>query len=121
MDEYVPGAGDIEIELIGSDKTEYKDWLKPSLAACIGLSRNSLGEPRQLADLCLQLNFDAICAVVALGTGQPNDESMQRLVFNTGTIKLFGQCVRFIHTISNGGRPPKTLEDMIAPDPLPTS
>lgn len=99
--EFVPGEGDIEIELEGR-----KFWLKPTLEACLRISRanGSLG-PRELSERCLQLNFDSIVYVIAAGLGCEIDEKLERSVYRTGIVHLFGKCVRFIHIISNGGRP----------------
>lgn len=97
--EYVPGAGDVAIVLQG--KTVY---LRPTLEACTRLSRTSLPGPRELSEQCLALNFDAICIVIAAGLGK-RDEEVREAVFETGTLELFGLCVRFIHIVSNGGRP----------------
>ncbi len=111
MAEYVPGEGDVEIELDGQ-----KMWLKPTLAACLAISRSGAGLPRVLADQCLQLNLDSVCLVVAAGLGV-RVEDIQGQVFKTGTINLFGACIRFIHIVSNGGRPPKPEDENTPVDP----
>ncbi len=110
-DEYVPGAGDVEITLCG--KTLY---LKPTLEACLRLSRGGATGPRGLAEQCMALNFDAVVAVVAAGLGR-DDKALQREVFETGIIDLFGACVKFVHVVSNGGRPAAEDENK-AVDPL---
>lgn len=103
--DYVPGEGDVEIELEGGNQ-----FLKPTLEACLRISRSGEDGPRRLADKVLALNFDAICHVVAAGLGKPVDE-IQEVVFRTGTVNIFGACLRFIHIVSNGGRPPKKEEE----------
>lgn len=111
MTEYVPAEGDVEIELDG-----VRMWLKPTLNACLIISRvNGTAGPRVLADQCLQLNLDAISTVIAAGLGV-RVEDIQGQVFKTGTMNLFGKCIRFIHVVSNGGRLPvsgdeETLEN----------
>lgn len=96
--EYVPGAGDVEIELEGK-----KLRLKPSLEACLRLSRSPLGDPRALYDKCMGLNFEAMITVIAAGLGVEIEE-IQESVFRTGTANLIGPCSRFIINVSNGGR-----------------
>ena len=108
---YEPGAGDITITLSGESVA-----LKPTLEACIRISRATKSGPRGLADQVLSLDFDAVCLVVSAGTGRKL-EDVQKAVFETGTINIFGDCIRFIEIVNNGGRPPKQEEK--AADPLP--
>lgn len=117
-EEFVPGEGDVEIELEGK-----RFWLKPTLEACLRVSRapGSRG-PRELSEQCLQLNFDAIVYVIAAGLGCEIDEKLERTVFRSGTVTLFGKCVRFVHIISNGGRPfAKEEEAKGDADPIETA
>jgi hypothetical protein len=111
--QYIPGAGDVEIELGGKSV-----FLKPTLEAALRLSRGGASGPRVLAEQCMALNFDAVYAVIAAGLGR-DDKALQVEVFETGIINLFGACVRFVHIVSNGGRPSKAAEDENeASDPL---
>lgn len=103
--EYVPQAGDVEITLEGK-----KFWLKPSLEAALKISRSGRSGPRVLVEECMNLNFPTIVFVIAAGTGLAQAD-LEGPVFRTGTINLFGLCVTFIHTISNGGRPPSDKGD----------
>jgi hypothetical protein len=103
--EYVPQKGDIEITLEGQTL-----WLKPSLEAALKISRSGRSGPRVLVDECMNLNFQTIVFVIAAGTGL-KEADLEGPVFRTGTINLFGLCVSFIHTISNGGRPPSDKGD----------
>lgn len=110
MTDYTPGEGDVAITLNGQNL-----HLRPTLAACMRLSRSGATGPRILADQCMALNFDAINFVVACGLDRV-EEDTQNDVFLTGTTTLFGACVKFIHNVSNGGRPYKeatagTVED----------
>lgn len=115
MTEYVPGEGDVEIKLSGETL-----YLKPTLDACLRLSRTNERGPVVLSEQCLALNFDTICFVLAAGLGTKPEEIQQR-VFDTGTVNLYGKAVRFIHIVSNGGRPEKPLEGKDALDPPPSS
>lgn len=111
MTDYVPGEGDVEIELDGA-----KLYLKPTLAACLAITRAGASGPRVLADQCLQLNIDAISAVIAAGLGVRAEDIIGQ-VYKTGTMSLFSKCVRFIHVVSNGGRPVKVEEEKTPDDP----
>ena len=109
--DYVPGEGDVAITLAG--RTEY---LKPTLRACLRLSRSGADGPRRLGDQCMALNFETINFVIACGLDLP-EEKTQEEVFSTGTISLFGPCIRFLHNVSNGGRPATEGDGKVAGSP----
>lgn len=113
MTDYVPGAGDVEIELNGNT-----EWLKPSLAAALLISGSEWGDPRSLADRVLGLNIYAIRYVIAAGTGRKPDDALLADVYATGTVVIFGKCLRFLHIIANGGREPKEDENKPGDPPL---
>lgn len=104
MTDFTPGEGDVAIQLAG--RTEY---LRPTLGACMRLSRSGANGPRVLADQVMALNFDTINFVIACGLDKKEEETQQD-VFTTGTVNLFASCIRFIHNVSNGGRPAKPAE-----------
>lgn len=106
------GAGDVAIELDGKSLV-----MRPTMEACLRLSRTGTAGPRVLAEQCLALNLDTITAVIAAGLGKPDSE-VQTAVFRTGTINLFAKCIQFIHIVSNGGRPVSEEEAQAATDPM---
>lgn len=107
-----PGAGDVEIVLLqGGEERTHK--LVPSLGACIALSRIAGGIFGAI-DRCGRLDFDTIAEVVAVGMGV-NPVQKEKLVhpaiYETGLILLSAPCIRFLHVVANGGRPPADEED----------
>ena len=99
--EAFPGDGDVEIELDGKLHT-----LKPSLDACIKISRLA-GGLNAAVQRCLQLDFDTICEVVIAGLSLNPRQAQQipAAVFQTGAIQLSAPCIDFINICGNGGRP----------------
>lgn len=104
----VPGQGDIEIILSG--KTVI---LRPSLNACIGVSR--LHRSAQItAQRVMDLEFDTITEVIALGLGQKVNRPLQQSVYETGLTNLAANVIKFIGIVNNGGKPFE--EELAAPD-----
>jgi hypothetical protein len=102
-----PGAGNVEIVLVEQGK-ESTHVLKPSLEACIHLSRIS-GGLAAAAERCHRLDFDTVVEVIAAGLGVnpgQKERMVQPAVYETGTIRLSGPCVLFLRVIANGGRLP---------------
>lgn len=98
-----PGAGDVPITLDGEEFT-----LKPSLAACIGISSIAGGLSQAVAR-CHQLNFDTVCEVICHGlnaTSAANKKEVQEKVYKTGLIAVSADAILFIRTIANGGQRP---------------
>lgn len=104
------GAGDIPIELGGK---EYA--LKPSLAACLAISR--LGGTGGLNAVWQRLSahdFDCIVAVVAAGLGGHAKE-LPQLIWDAGVFEVAPKCIDFVRVVGNGGRP-KAPEDEDKPE-----
>ena len=104
MSEANIGAGDIEIELDGKPYT-----MRPTLKAALALS-NVQGGISMMVQRCLNCELDAIVSVISHGLGATSKD-LPELVYKTGMLNLNAQCIRFLHVISNGGRPPVEKED----------
>lgn len=98
------GAGDVTITLQGEERR-----LKPSLDACITLSRSAGGITGAI-QRCAQMDFDTIVAVISAGLAA-NPTQRKRLVepavFETGLINLADRCILFLRIVANGGKPPR--------------
>lgn len=101
----VPGQGDIEFILDGKTET-----LRPSLKACIGVSRLHQS-PQVTASKISELEFDSITHVAALGLGVKVDKPFQEKIYRTGLFNLAPFMIKFIRVVNNGG---KLDEDEIA-------
>lgn len=110
-DKPTPGAGDVEIELDGETVV-----LKPSLDACITISRAGGGLYGQntLTDRIARADFDAMAAVIRAGLGLTGNavKNLDGQIYRTGLVNLIGPLTRFVMIVGNGGRPrPKDAED----------
>lgn len=111
-----PNAGDIPITLDGE-----KHVLKPSLEACIGVSKIAGGLSQAVAR-CHQLNFETVCEVIGYGlnaTSGPQRKQVEALVYKTGVIAVAAEAIAFIRTIANGGQRPTEEGDGEGEGPLP--
>lgn len=100
------GAGDVEITLDGETKV-----LKPSLAACLAISRMAggiLGAMHRVS----QLDFDAIVHVTKAGLDLTDKgaEGLDEKVYRTGIgykDGLAGNVTTYLENLANGGKPRK--------------
>ena len=108
------GHGNVDIILGGESRT-----LKPSLIAIQTLSRN-YGGMQQVFDRVIQLDFEAICDVIAVGLGKvglgpKQKQELAEQVFETGisddTGRLAHGCIRYVATLMRGGQPPVLVVD----------
>lgn len=95
------GAGNVPIELDGEEMA-----LKPSLRAATTLSRQA-GGLMGAVERCGRLDFDTIRSVIGLGLGltENGSKDLPEKVYRTGLMTLSGPAIRFLHILSNGGRP----------------
>lgn len=100
-----PGEGDIAIILDGEDT-----FLKPSLRACMGISRLH-GNPYETANKIMQMDFDTIVKVAAYGLNVAPNKSLEEKIYRTGIVNIRPALIAFIHIVNNGGRPVNTDED----------
>lgn len=105
------GSGDVEIELynITTDEIETK-VLKPTFQAAQTLSRKhngGIGLVQRLSNL----DLDAITSVIELGLNlTPHGaKRLDERVYKTGTMKISGPCIRFVHILQNGGKSPEEV------------
>jgi hypothetical protein len=96
-----PGAGNVPIELDGEERV-----LTPSLRAATTLSRQA-GGLMGAVERCGRLDFDTIRSVIGLGLGltEHGSKDLPEKVYRTGLMALSGPAIRFLHILSNGGRP----------------
>ena len=111
MSEHNIGVGDVELKL-----GEQNVSLKPTLQAAIKLSGVQGGITR-MVDRCLNLEFDAIHTVIAQGLGG-NSKDLPGLIYDAGLINLSDPCIRFLHNLANGGRPPANIQEGQEEGPL---
>lgn len=103
------GSGDVEIELYNIDKKETeKKVLKPTFLAAQTLSRKhngGIGLVQRLSNL----DLDAIASVIQLGLNLTDHgaKSLPERIYETGTMKLSGPCIRYVHVLQNGGKAPE--------------
>lgn len=93
------GLGDVTIELDGEEMV-----LRPSLKACMTLSRSSNGITSAVQK-CLAYDFDTIHQVIAAGLGADSRDLPEK-IYRSGLIDLSPKCIRFLHVVANGGKPP---------------
>lgn len=93
------GAGDVVVKL-----GEHELTLRPTLKAAMSLS-SQRGGITTLVQRCLDLEFDAIFAVVLAGMEGKNSKDLPELVYSAGMLKLSPICIKFLHIVANGGRP----------------
>jgi len=108
MSEPKIGAGDISLSL-----NEHEIVLHPTLRAATTLS-SSQGGITRMVERCLQLEFEAIYAVILAGMGGKQSKDLRELVYAKGMLDLSPICIRFLHILANGGRP-------LTPDEEPES
>lgn len=103
------GSGDVEIELYNLDKKETeKKVLKPTFLAAQTLSRKhngGIGLVQRLSNL----DLDAIASVIQLGLNLTDHgaKGLPERIYETGTMKLSGPCIRYVHILQNGGKAPE--------------
>jgi hypothetical protein len=107
------GSGDVEIELynITTEEVE-KKVLKPTFLAAQTLSRKhngGIGLVQRLSNL----DLDAISSVIELGLNLTahGAKTLPERIYQTGTMKLSGPCIRYVHILQNGGKAPEDVED----------
>lgn len=104
------GAGDVEFTLEG--ETQY---LKPSLEACLALSRSSGGlyGPGSISERITRYDFDAYEIVIraGLGLGPSAVKGLPQQIFNSGILTLIKPCSEFIAIVANGGQKPAKAND----------
>lgn len=115
------GAGDVEFTLEG--ETHH---LKPSLEACLALSRarGGLYGPGSLAEGLGRYEFEAYEIVIraGLGLGPSAMKGLPEQIYKTGLLSLIKPCSTFIAVIANGGQKAAKTEDEEGDDKVrPTS
>jgi len=93
------GAGDVVIKLGDTEVV-----LKPTLQAALTLSAGKGLMP--LVRLCQDYDIESIINVIAAGTGK-RSKDMNELVFRAGMLELAPKCIRFLHSLANGGQYPE--------------
>lgn len=100
MSEPNVGAGDVPIELGGNVHA-----LKPSLEACIAISKmGGGGGPNAVINRLVAGDFDTIHAVIAAGLGRTAKE-LPKLIYEGGVMSYSAPCIDFVGIVNNGGRP----------------
>lgn len=96
------GAGDIAINL---GEKEYV--LRPSLRAAKILSRK-YGGTANIVQSLTQMNLDTFVDVIRHGAGltEHGAKNLEEEIFSHGLFSLTAPCIRYMHILSNGGRPP---------------
>ena len=88
--------------------------LKPSLDACLQISRMA-GNSLELAiQRCARMDFEFICEIIALGldaTSPALKKEVREKVYLTGVINIAADCILFVRTIMNGGVLPKDEDE----------
>lgn len=97
------GLGDVELTVDG-----IKLVLRPSLGACIALSKN--GGLQDAVRRCVNLEFDAIHSVISQGIGRSAKELPEK-IYKEGLRNLSGPCISFLTNLANGGKPVEERED----------
>jgi len=104
------GAGDVVINLGGTEVT-----LKPTLQAALTLSSGKGLMP--LVRLCQDYDIETITNVIVAGTGK-RSKDMSELIFRSGMIELAPKCIRFLHSLANGGQAPEVAKEEDTEVPL---
>lgn len=99
MTEPQAGAGNVVIKLGDQEVT-----LRPSLQAAITLS-GGRGGMSVLTERCLNLEFAAIQSIIIAGMGGKTSKDLPELIYQAGILDLSAPCIKFLHIVSNGGRP----------------
>ncbi len=100
-----PGDGDVGITLDGEDT-----FLKPSLRACMGISRLH-NNPYETANRIMQMDFDVIVKVAAYGLNVAPNKILEEKIYRTGIVNIRPALIAFIHIVNNGGRPVSVDEE----------
>lgn len=104
MDKAEYGIGNVQIVIDGEEF-----FLKPTLKACMNLSRIA-GGITLLNQKCVSYDFDTILQIIKEGLGV-NSKDLAEKVWKTGLINLAVPCIRFLHVLANGGRPLDEVEE----------
>lgn len=97
-----PGAGDVPIILGGEEMV-----LKPSLAACMQISKLAGNSLDAAAQRCARLDFDFVCELIAIGldaTSPALRKQVQQKVYEQGVISVAATCITYVRVIMSGGR-----------------
>lgn len=103
-----PGAGDVIITLAGKEHT-----MRPTLEACMAISKLA-GGAQNVLKRCFDQDFDMLVDVISIGTGYTSlkeRQLIQQAVYETGTIRIAGDCMLFVRIVNNGGRLPDDGDD----------
>lgn len=111
------GAGNIDIVILENTYT-----LKPTLLAAKTISKDfggGLGAINRIS----QFELEAITKIISAGLGLTalgekkfaDEKGLEAAVYETGLMELAAPCIRFIHTILAGGKPPKEEAEGGAP------
>lgn len=90
------GGGDVVINLGGTEVV-----LKPTLQAALILSSGKGLMP--LVSLCQNYDLETITNVIVAGTGK-RSRDLSELIFRAGMLELAPKCIRFLHSLANGGK-----------------
>lgn len=107
MSDPKPGAGTVPIMLDGKEHQ-----LVPTLEACMAISKFAGGTMKAI-ERCYACDFEAICEIIALGTGYisgPQRKQIKEAVFKAGILSVAADCVLFIRSVNNGGKVPNDDE-----------
>lgn len=102
------GAGDVTVTILGKEYT-----LKPTLLAAKTISKDFGGGFAAMTRLS-QLDFDAFVKVLTVGLtltdkgkqAFADGKGLEEAIFETGVVSLSADCIRFVHIVMNGGKPP---------------
>lgn len=102
------GAGDIEVKILGKEYT-----LKPTLTVAKLLSKK-FGGGLSAVNRINQFDIDAYFDVISAGLGLTekgesvfaDGKGLSEALYETGMMNLAAPCIRFVHIVINGGKPP---------------
>lgn len=102
------GAGDVEISILGKEYT-----MKPTLAVAKLLSKKFGGGIIAVSRIN-QFDIEAYVDVISAGlsltergeSAFADGKGLASAIFETGLMDLAAPCIRFVHIVINGGRPP---------------
>ena len=111
------GAGDVEITILDN---EYK--LKPTLLAAKTLDKD-FGGGMGAINRISQFDLGAVTKLIKVGLGLTDNGAskfgdglgLEEAVYKTGVMTLAAPCIRYVHVILNGGKPPVDEEEGEAP------